>query len=68
MTQVLNILKQRRVWASLCALISIFLRAFAPDVDFNEEQATELIMTLIQTISDLGMVMLPLWSYFKPKK
>jgi hypothetical protein len=68
MNKLIDILKQRRVWASIFALVSISLRAFAPDLSFDEEKATELVLTLIQTLSDLGMVLLPLWSYLKPKK
>jgi len=68
MEKLLTLLKQRRIWASLFALLSISLRAFAPDLEFDEERATELTLTLIQTLSDIGMVMLPLWSFFKPKK
>ena len=68
MEKVLIILKQRRLWASFFALLSISLRAIAPELDFNEDKATELILTLIQTVSDLGMVLLPVWSYFKPRK
>jgi hypothetical protein len=68
MEKVITILKQRRVWASIFALISISMRAFAPDLEFDEERATEVTLLLIQTLSDIGMVMLPLWSFFKPKK
>jgi hypothetical protein len=68
MENLKTILKQRRVWASIFALISIGMRAFAPDLEFDEERATELTLLLIQTLSDIGMVFLPLWSFFRPKK
>jgi hypothetical protein len=68
MEKLLTLIKQRRIWASLFALLSISLRAFAPDLEFDEERATELTLLLIQTLSDMGMVMLPLLSYLNPKK
>ena len=68
MNNLTDILKQRRMWASLFALFSISLRAFAPELEFDEDKATELVLTLIQTLSDIGMVLLPIWSLFKPKK
>lgn len=64
----MGILKQRRIWAGICAIISLYLRAFAPEVDFNADKATDIILTIVQAISDLGMVLLPIWSYFRPKK
>ena len=68
MKNLIYILKQRRMWASLFALLSINLRVFFPGLEFDEEKATELILTLIQTLSDIGMVLLPIWSLLKPKK
>lgn len=67
MNKVLEILKQRRIWAGICAMVALGLRAFVPDLDFDAESATNAIMAFVQAIADLGAVFLPLWSYIKPK-
>lgn len=68
MEKIIEVLKSRRAWAAICAFISLALRAVGSDADFDANAATNAIMTLVQAISDLGMVFLPIWSLYKPKK
>lgn len=68
MQKIIEILKNRRAWAAVCAFISLLLRAVGADADFDANAATDAIMTTVQAISDLGMIFLPIWSLYKPKK
>ena len=67
MQKIIEIIKNRRTWAAICALISVSLRAIGSDADFNADAATNAIMALVQAITDVGTVILPIWSLYKPK-
>lgn len=67
MTKILELLKQRRVWAGIAGIISLSLRAFASGVDFDQDAFTDAIMAIVQAISDLVMITFPIWSYLKPR-
>jgi len=62
MNKLITILKQRRLWASLCGIISIAIPVF------NSEVALDSIMGIIEGLSALATIVLPLWSYLKPKQ
>jgi len=68
MDQLKNLLKQRRIWAGLSATIAFFLPLTGYTSDFNHEQLTDVIMALINSISGILAIILPIWSYYKPKK
>jgi len=64
--QILELLKQRRVWASIAALLAIAL-PLAGYTDFSADSLVEAIMTVINGISAVAAIILPIWSYLKPK-
>ena len=68
MKKIIQVLKNRRSWAAICALVAVCLRATGVNVDFDTNKATDAIMALIQAIADLGAIILPIWSLSKPKK
>ena len=65
---ITQILTSRRLWAAICALVAVCLRATGVDVNFDTNRATDAIMALIQAIADLGAIILPLWSLSASKK
>jgi len=68
MPQIMEILSQRRTWASIGGTIALVLNLFGIDASFDPNTFTEAIMQVIQAVGGLAAILLPLWSYFKPKK
>lgn len=64
MEKLLDILKQRRIWASLLAVIALVL----PEANINPDSIINSVVNVIEALSALGAVLLPIWSYLKPKK
>lgn len=62
----MELLKQRRIWASIAAVIALALPMFGY-TDLNPESLTESIMSVVNGISALMAIILPIWSYLKPK-
>jgi len=67
MENILNILKQRRIWAGITGAIALILPLVAKDASFDANATTNAIMGVIEAVSGLATVILPLYSYFKPK-
>ena len=67
MTKILELLKQRRVWTAISATISLSLRVFSVNADFDENAFADAMLAIVQAISDLATILLPIWSYLKPK-
>ena len=67
MEKILEILKQRRVWAGICALIAFVLPLFGVTATIDVNGAVDAIMKVIEGLSSILAIGLPLWSYFKPK-
>ena len=67
MDKVIEVLKSRRVWAGICAILSLLL-AKAGYLDFNPSTTTDLIMSTINDVSSLCAIVLPILSYLNPKK
>jgi len=68
MNKILVLLKQRRLWASIFAFIAIILPLFGVEVDFNADSATSAVMGVVEALIGLLAVVLPIWSFIKPKK
>ena len=61
-------LKQRRIWASIGAIIAFTLPIFGYNGSFDSNTFTDSILAIIQATSSLVAIFLPIWSYYKPKK
>jgi len=64
---MLNLLKQRRIIASLLWTVSVLL-SIAWYNDFDSEVLVDAILSIINWISIVSAIVLPIISYFKPKK
>ena len=60
--------KQRRIQASLAGSIILATTLLGIDFDVNIESLTEQISQIIVALSALATTLLPLFSYFFPKK
>ena len=67
MKSVLELLKQRRFWASLAALVAMVLTMFGY-VDFDSDLFADRMVQAIDAVLAVVSMILPLWSYFRPKK
>lgn len=65
-TDIPTLLSQRRVWAAICAFIALVVNALG--IEFDSETATSAVMSVVEAITALGAIGLPIWSYFFPKK
>jgi len=66
MMNLLNLLKQRRVWASIVCVVGFFLQLFGyGDIDQNE--LTSQLLSIGVSLSSLIAGFLALLSYAKPK-
>ena len=68
MENILELLKQRRVWAGIFGSITFLLPVFGVKYDMDVNTLTDLFTNLGLAISALLTAVLPIWSYFKPKK
>jgi amino acid permease len=68
MANILVLLQSRRVWAGISAMLAFFLPMMAGGLEIDANILTESIMKLIEAISGLAAIILPILSYFKPKK
>lgn len=66
--KILELLKQRRIWASISASLYVILTLMGYTGEFNAEAFTDTIMTVINAVSAVSAIILPIWSYYKPKK
>lgn len=67
MNKILELLKQRRVWAGLFATIALILPLVGVNISLDANSLTDAVMKLVDAISSLLAIILPLLSYFKPK-
>ena len=66
--QILELLKQRRIWASIFGAIAILLPLFGVHFTFDTTNYTDAVMAFINGLCGLLAIILPIISYFKPKK
>ncbi len=65
---MLELLKNRRVWAGLVAGLSFTLTILKINFDFDVMVLTDLLTSFGGSVSDVIVGGLALWSFFKPKK
>lgn len=68
MNQVLNLLSQRRIWASLVGVLMFALGILKVTWDVDVPVLTGLLTDLGTAVSSLIMAGLALWSFIKPKE
>jgi len=68
MEKVLELLKQRRVWAGIVGIITFVLATLKVTVNVDVPVLTDLLTALGGAISALVTAGLALWSFLKPKK
>ncbi len=66
--KTLELLSQRRVWAGISGTIAIVLQLLGANIDFDPASLTDAMMQLIQAIAAIAAIILPVASYFFPKK
>lgn len=64
---MLELLKQRRVWAAVVAAVSIVLSILHIDFQIDVPVVTDLLTSWGGALADLIVGTLALWSYLKPK-
>ena len=67
MNVTIEVLKQRRIWAGICAFVAFILPFFGVSLSFNVEGTIDSIMKVIEAVSGLLAIILPIISYFRPK-
>jgi hypothetical protein len=63
---LLELLKQRRVWAGIFAAITLTLSLFGVSLQMDVNGLTDAVIKLIEAISGLLAVVFPIWSAIKP--
>lgn len=64
---ILELLKQRRIWAGIVGVISFVLTSFSINFQINVPVLTDLLTSFGGALSQLIIAGLALWSFFKPK-
>ena len=65
---MLELLKQRRIWASIFSTIAVMLSLFGSNLFIDANGLSDAIVNVIESISALMAIVLPIWSYLKPKQ
>lgn len=68
MEKALELLKQRRIWASVFGGITLALTLAGASGSFDATVATDNAVKLVEAVSTIFTVGLTLHSYFVPKK
>jgi len=68
MTQILDILKQRRVWVVIIGAVLLILQLFGKQVDIDTNTVADKMVDIINSLGAIIMSALALWSYLFPKK
>ena len=68
MNQILELLKQRRVWAGIVSVITFVLTTLNINYTYDVVTLTDLLYAIGQSLSLLIPGLLALWSYLQPKK
>ena len=64
---MLELLKQRRIWAGIFAAVAFILPLFGKTFNFDVNAATDYAINLVGAVSTVVSGVLAVWSYFKPK-
>jgi len=68
MNQILHLLRQRRVWAGIVAVVTFVITLFGVNWDGDAEVLTNLLHAVGESAAALISGLLALWSYLYPKK
>jgi len=68
MNNILNILKNRRVWVAIISMAIFVAGLFSYNLDVNTEMLADKLVEIGSLISSLVVAGLSLWSYLKPKQ
>ena len=64
---MLDLLKQRRIWAGIIAALSIVLSLLKINYQIDVPVLTDLFTSLGGALAEVIIAGLAIWSYFKPK-
>lgn len=67
MNQILELLKQRRVWAGIIGVVAFVSTTLNLGLGIDVEVLTNLFTQFGLALAALIQALLALWSYFKPK-
>lgn len=65
--KILELLKQRRIWAAIVWAMTIALAILKINYQIDVPLLTDLLTSFFGALSNLIIAGLALWSYFKPK-
>ena len=65
---IIVLLQQRRIWAGIFGAIAFILPLLGISLTLDVNGIVDAILKLVEAISGLMAVALPIISYFKPKK
>lgn len=68
MEQVIELLKQRRVWAGIVGSVTFTLGMVGVTLSYDSVQLTDLLLAVGQALGALIPAVLALYSYLSPKK
>ena len=68
MTKILELLSQRRIWAGIFGMILIFLPIFGIELKIDATTLTDSFTNFFIAFSMVVTAVMPIWSYFVPKK
>ncbi|MBU1173379.1 MAG: hypothetical protein KKD44_27745 [Proteobacteria bacterium] len=68
MEKLLDIAKQRRVWAGIVGILAFVFTTLKLNFDIDVAVLTDLLTAFGGALASLVTAGLALWSYFKPKK
>ena len=68
MQNFLTLIKQRRFWASVSGTIALILQLSGVGFEFDSEKFIDTTLSIVNGLSVLATMFLPLLSYFKTKK
>lgn len=55
MDKLLGLLKSRKFWAAVIALVMVFVKAFVPDFPFSEDQLLAAVLALVSYILGVAL-------------
>lgn len=68
MNKILELIKQRRVWASVIGVVLFLAGVFGVDWGVDSTKLTDLVTNVGVAVANLFAAFLALWSYLKPKQ
>ncbi|MBI4137446.1 hypothetical protein HY469_05280 [Candidatus Roizmanbacteria bacterium] len=68
MQKVLELIKQRRVWAGIIGVVVFVFAAFNFSPDIDAPVVTDMLTAIGVAVASLVQAVLALWSYLRPKQ